>query len=337
MRGTAPAASATLDGRKVVRLPCGFAAAKIERASWDRAVKLDLTSSRGIQFKLLCRNAAPVSSFSLYLQSGEGWYHAMFFPESATDWNTVEVDKSEMQSEGKPAGWGQIKTIRISAWRGKAVNTEFYLSDLRTTAPLPPAGPRELAEAAISGIGKIASFKTYEEVTKQVAALDGQNARVTKALASAASLRESALKLAGRLKYTEAVESAGAAHKQLVRAFCLAQKPLPGEFRGFWCHSAFGVQGMDWDEAIHRLADNGFTAILPNMLWGGAAFYESKVLPVAAQTAARGDPIRQCLAGGDDDGGDHKAARGCGFRVAFSSGALRKRGAARKNHATFAS
>jgi uncharacterized lipoprotein YddW (UPF0748 family) len=53
---------------------------------------------------------------------------------------------------------------------------------------------------------------------------------------------------------------------------------------------------MDWDEAIHRLADNGFTAILPNMLWGGAAFYESKVLPVADQATARGDQIRQCLA-----------------------------------------
>ena len=53
---------------------------------------------------------------------------------------------------------------------------------------------------------------------------------------------------------------------------------------------------MDWDTAIRRLADNGFTAILPNMLWGGAAFYDSKVLPVAAEAARRGDQVQACVA-----------------------------------------
>src|ERR1035438_14239 len=104
-------ATAMRDGRKVLRLPCDFTASNVERASWDRAVRLDLTSSRGIQFKVLCRNALPVSYFSIYFQSGEGWYHAAFFPESSTAWNTIEIDKPEMKSEGKPAGWGEIKTI----------------------------------------------------------------------------------------------------------------------------------------------------------------------------------------------------------------------------------
>jgi uncharacterized lipoprotein YddW (UPF0748 family) len=296
MRGTAPVVAATLDGRKVLRLPCDFAASNVERASWDRAVKLDLASSRGVQFKLLCRNALPVSYFSLYLQSGEGWYQATFFPESATDWNTIEITKSEMKREGKPAGWDQIKTIRVSAWRGKDVTTEFYLSNLRKTDPPPPATPRSLAETAILGIGQIASFKTYQDATNQITSLKGQDTRVAKALAATTALRESALKLVAQHEYSEATKQAAAARAQLLTAFCLAQKPLPGEFRAFWCHSAFGVQGMDWDEAIRRLAENGFTAILPNMLWGGAAFYDSKVLPVAAQTAARGDQIRQCLA-----------------------------------------
>jgi len=92
------------------------------------------------------------------------------------------------------------------------------------------------------------------------------------------------------------MDQAAAASQELKDAFCMAQRPLPGEFRAFWCHSAFGVQGVAWDEAIRRLADNGFTAVLPNMLWGGAAFYASKVLPVAPQVASRGDQIAQCLA-----------------------------------------
>ena len=293
MGGTPAVAAAKLNGRKVLRLPCDFAPGKIERASWDRAVHLDLAASRGIQFKVLCRNSSPVSYFSLYFQSGEGWYHTAFFPESATDWETIEIDKSKMTSEGKPAGWNKIKTIRISAWRGKNVNTEFYLRDLRKTDPLPPATPRSLAQAAIEDIGQIASFKTYQDAT---ASLKGQNARVAKALASAATLRKSALKLFAQQRFPEASRQAAAAREELLGVFCLAQKPSPGEFRAFWCHSAFGVQGMDWDEAIRRLAENGFTAILPNMLWGGVAFYDSKVLPVAAQAAERGDQIRQCLA-----------------------------------------
>jgi len=73
-------------------------------------------------------------------------------------------------------------------------------------------------------------------------------------------------------------------------------KPPKGEHRAFWCHSAFGVRGMSWDQAIKNLADNGFTAILPNMLWAGVAYYESDVLPVSGGVGARGDQIRACLA-----------------------------------------
>ncbi len=73
------------------------------------------------------------------------------------------------------------------------------------------------------------------------------------------------------------------------------QKPAKSEHRAFWCHSAFGVEGMTWDEAIKRLGDNGFTAILPNMCWGGVAYYESEVLPVSPAVKERGDQIQACL------------------------------------------
>ena len=53
---------------------------------------------------------------------------------------------------------------------------------------------------------------------------------------------------------------------------------------------------MDWDHAIKLLADNGFTAVLPNMLWGGVAFYQSDVLPASATVSEKGDQIELCLA-----------------------------------------
>ncbi len=499
MGGSAAASVALLEGRKVLRLPCNFAGTRTERASWDQQLKLDLASSRGIQFNVLCRDASPVSYFSIYFQSGEGWYHGVFFPESATGWNVISIDKTEMTTEGKPAGWGQIKAIRISAWRGMDKDTEFYLSDIRKTGVLggdavvailrgdsasrqspdearnveqftqtvaqnlyalgigcaiisdrdatpddlkqakliilpynpsvpdrvadelarcvsagakllvfyavperlrpilnleggthtqaaypgqfaaihfaedalmgappvvgqqswninafrPVAGAsrvfaewfddhgkptgypailgstnglvmthvmlsddaarkrrmllammgylvpevcREAADAEAARIVDFGGFKNYDEAVDYIKASSHDDDRIAKALSLAGSLRESSIKLASEQKFFEAMDQSEAASQQLKDAFCMAQRPLPGEFRAFWCHSAFGVQGINWDEAIRRLAENGFTAILPNMLWGGAAFYASKVLPVAPQVASRGDQIAQCLA-----------------------------------------
>lgn len=499
MGATAPAVAGLIDGRKVLRLPCNFAGTRIERASWDKKVNLDLVSCKGIQFKLLCRDASPVSYFSIYFQSGEGWYHGSFFPEVTNGWNIISIDKMETSAEGKPAGWGHIQTLRISAWRGRDADTEFYLSDLRKTdqlgvdasvaivrgesaaryspgearsveqfteavarnlravdvgcavisdldvtaerlnqaklviLPHNPSMPeavqeelvrymnnggkllafysvpeklraalrieggqhvkaqhpghfstirfrtnalagaptsvgqqswninavqpgasagrvfadwldekgqptgyaavlgstnwlvmthvllpddaankgrmllamvghlapgiwRQAAEASIGRIGMIGGFTNYNQAVSQISASAGSDTRVAKALADARALRESAIERTSEQKFGEATDQAAAAGERLNEAFCMAQKPLPGEFRAFWCHSAFGVDGMEWDEAIRRLAENGFTAIVPNMLWGGAAFYESKVLPVASEAVKRGDQITQCLA-----------------------------------------
>ena len=499
MRGSAPVEVALIDGRNVLRLPCRFAGSKAERASWDRSVSLDLSSGRGIEFKVLCTNTTPVSHFSFYFQSGEGWYYASFFPESQSGWNTIHIDKSEMQPEGRPAGWHRIQAIRISAWRGNDVDTEFYFKDLRPTGvlgadasialvradsvrqaqpeegrnldryegtitemfralntecaslsdlditsarlqaarlvilpynpslperaaaelthylqnggkllifyglpeklratlklqsvehvkaprsgafsalrftegalpgvparvgqqswnislvkPLPgtsrilaewlddqgqptgypalvagtnwmvmthvllpddPQNKRRLllamagtlvpelwsqaARASLDQIGRVASYQRYDEAADQIRRLGQSKPAVEKALASAQASRESALRLISEGQFARAIDEAETAGQQLEQGFCLAQSPVPGEFRAFWCHSAFGVKGLDWDEAIRRLATNGINAVLPNMLWGGAAFYPSKTLPVVPQVAERGDQIAQCLA-----------------------------------------
>jgi uncharacterized lipoprotein YddW (UPF0748 family) len=497
MRGSLPVAIATNDNRRVLRFPCNFANTKTERASWDSQVKLDLSSGRSLRFELLCRDTAPVSYFSLYCQSGNGWYHATFFPESTAGWNTITIDKADMSIEGQPAGWANIKAIRISAWRGQDVDTEFFLRDFRRVGvlgvdaevailhsavsvrsrnaeepkqyaeaiarhlhalevgcavlgdwevtaeslraarvvilpfnpdmpnraadeltrylaeggkilacytvpqklrpalnlgdgkhvtadppgkfstirfgdnPLPgaptivtqkswninalqplPGQSRTLAEwfdeagrptgfpaligssnslflshvllpddaankqrlllamlgalspaiwerastAALERVGRVGSITSFEEAVSQISQAAGDNPRAAQALAIARTARSAVGDLITRQQFSEAIDQATMANRQLKEAFCLAQKPLAGEFRAFWCHSAFGVQGMEWDEAIQRLATNGFTAILPNMLWGGVAFYPSKILPFPAPIAQRGDQIAQCLA-----------------------------------------
>ncbi|MCX7886158.1 MAG: family 10 glycosylhydrolase [Verrucomicrobiae bacterium] len=485
MKGTAQVSITNVAGESVLRLPCNFAGNPVERASWDRKVQLDLTTCRGIQFRLWCPDLSPVARFTLYFGSGDGWYVAGFSPEKTNTWNVVTIDKAQTSTEGKPAGWGQITTIRISAWRGKDADTELLLADLRTAdalgddttvaviraesavrrspdemqgivhytetvtehlaalgiryalvsdldvtaerlklaslvvLPHNPWMPENAVDELVNYIkngGKLLAFYSVPAKLRDLLGLQGGehvrakytgnfstirfhagalpgapklvgqrswnihafrpadggcrvladwldaagqptgyaavlgstnglvmthvllsddplnkqrmllamvgylvpevwrkavDARIARigpltvaatteqeaqAIEAARKARELAVKLAADGKFPEAMDAAITAQRHAQRAFCLAKRPEPGEFRAFWCHSAFGVEGMEWDEAIRRLAQNGFTAILPNMLWGGVAFYESKVLPVAKQVSERGDQIAKCLA-----------------------------------------
>lgn len=503
LQGTAPAEAASIDGQKVLKFSCNFNGTKIVRTSWDRKVELDLASFQGIQFQMLCRNATPVSEFTIYFESGQGWYRGNFFPESSNGWSAITIDKTEMTSEGNPAGWDKIRTIRISAWRGNDSSTEFFLSDIRKTgaleantdviiirndeagsaeqpsvekyaeavakplralgvncamlgdqaitaerlkpasivvlpynpqmpdreadellkyvenggkllafyhvpdklrpvfqveggayakAPKPdafsqihfadktlPGAPsvvgqrswninafkpipgasktlaewldakgsptgysaivgsekgivmthvllpddpenksrmlmamigslapeiwKRAAEGSIARIGTAAGYRSFDEAVAKISQINGsKKVAVKKALESARTIQASALKLIAQKQYGEAIDQASAANQKILEAFALAQNPAAGEFRAFWCHKAFGVEGMEWDEAMQRLATNGFTAILPNMLWGGLAYYDSKLLPVSPQVAERGDQIAKCVAAGKKHG-----------------------------------
>jgi hypothetical protein len=130
MRDTSPVAIVDIPSGKALKMPCDYKSTKINRASWDLSVNLDLTTCNGIQFKILCDDPTPISGFTFYMKSGRGWYSHEFFVNKRGKWNTVIIDKSKTGVEGAPDGWGSIKTIRISAWRGKRVNTEFHIADL---------------------------------------------------------------------------------------------------------------------------------------------------------------------------------------------------------------
>jgi uncharacterized lipoprotein YddW (UPF0748 family) len=499
MEGSPPVTVATLDGRKAARMVCKFEGTRIDRGCWDLKVKLDLIACQGIQFKFFCANTSPVSHFMVYLQSGDGWYSANFSPKSKSEWNTITIDKANTKHEGKPAGWGSISTIRISAWRGKDVDTELYvsdigmlgvlgvdatvaivrgesaaqhsageatsvdqfaqnvaktltgigvtyavISDLDVTAerlkaaklailphnpnmpdnvadeiikyangggkllifygipaklrpvvkieggahiqakypgyfstikfldnalpgapamvgqkswniseakPVPgaskeiaqwlddkgqPTGYAALvasdnclvmthvllpddamnkrrmmlamvghfvpelwqraAEASVAKIGQIGDYKDLDSAAKGIIKEGKKDPKVVEKIGAARQLCEEATTLCSNCQYPEATNKATAAVERLTEAYCMAQQPLAGETRLFWCHSAYGVEGMTWDEAIKNLADNGFTGILPNMLWGGLAYCPSKVLPVAPDLAEKGDQIALCLA-----------------------------------------
>ncbi len=496
MAGSRDVSFAELAGKDSVRLPCNFQAAKIDRASWDVKVKLDLTMCRGVQFDFYCANPLPVSHFSMYFRSGAGWYSIGFDAAASGKWTTVQIDKSAARIEGTPAGWADIDTVRISAWRGGDTDTEFFITGLSLfggdtkivviradsfagdkadelkavnqyietiaqfldTAHLPyivvsdlditpdrlknvkliilPHNPsipdtiadhiaaflgaggkmiscynlpgrlqdaagikndafirqprpghfdsirasetplkgspsvtkqaswnihnvlpvagrsrvaawwyndknestgkaaivisdntvhlthvllsddrankfqlllamvgnlcgdlwRDAATGCIEQIGAFGPYANFATAYNDIKTLAGDGADALSALDLATRRRKQAIEKLDSGEYSDAIITAEAAGKSIVDAYSLAQKPLPGEHRAFWCHSAFGVNGLSWDDAIKTLADNGFTAILPNMLWGGVAFYESDLLPVSPAVKEKGDQIALCLA-----------------------------------------
>lgn len=493
---TAPVEVVEVHGRKMLRMPCVFEGVETERAVWDWYGRLDLTRSQGLQFHFYSPDTSPVSYFSMYLRSGEGWYHMTFGAGAPGQWTTIVFDKSATSMEGRPAGWGSIDLVRIAAWRGKQQNTEFYVADLSlrggdapigivrnesaagaknseyktieqcvglvaeqlnalgipfvimsdldlsnaflrdkklvilpynpsmsdgavqalarylenggklmsfyrlderlaplmgvkggryvsrdqgvtfasiraTATPLEgqpgevgqhswnihdvlpiegksravaawydetgrstgynaiaasanavhmshiliaedPARKRRLllamvghllpdmwpvaATHALAGAGTAGGYPDFAACRQGLLAVSQQDPTVARHLSDAEALLARASERVENRRFPEAIETAEQVRRATLLAYCAAQKPLPGEHRAYWCHSAFGVDGVTWDEAIRRLAENGFTAILPNMLWGGVAFYPSEVLPTAAEVAEKGDQVAQCLA-----------------------------------------
>jgi len=491
MAGTKAVSVIDVGGRKVLRMPCNFHGTKFERASWDRRFKLDLAMCKGIQFLFYCPDETAVSSFVVYFQSGDGWYRSTLNASASRGWGVVKIRKQDSSVEGRPAGWANVDTMRISAWRGRDVDTEFYIaapglipaagkvvivrgdsagqdakaakqytdvianfldraglayvvvSDMDVTAerlqgrklvilPYNPHTPEALTSAiakflhaggkliacyhlpsrlepvvgirsgdyvrqkydgyfssirpssrplqdmpavtrqnswnihearAVKGrshvaawwcdadgratgqpaivasdnciylthvllpddaanklhlllamagtlvpdlwrdaakgyldrVGQFGPYDSYDLARRGIRDL-ARSGNARSALESAVELQRRGRSLLSKRQFSKAIDTAEKARRSMIEAYCLAQKPQPGEHRAFWCHSAFGVSGMTWDLAIRLLADNGFTAILPNMLWGGVAYYRSEVLPVAPEVAEQGDQIRLCLA-----------------------------------------
>ncbi len=155
---------------------------------------------------------------------------------------------------------------------------------------------RQTSERSLARIGMIGGASEFSELRHELLSLDDAPTTVRQALKEAVKARAEAKRLHKQGRWGESVEMSGRATAAAAQAWFLSLKPRPGEHRAFWCHSAFGLNGKDWDASIRLMKENGFNAILPNMLWGGLAFYPSKVLPEYGQLAEKGDQIAQCLA-----------------------------------------
>jgi uncharacterized lipoprotein YddW (UPF0748 family) len=122
-------------------------------------------------------------------------------------------------------------------------------------------------------------------------------ATVNAKLAAADAAGQKARAALGEKRYVDVLKQAALMREDYSAAYIAAHSPRDGEFRAVWNHSGTGDCGT-WDEAMKRLAAANFNAVVPNMWWGGLAYYKSKILPVAPWVLEKGDPIEQACAAG---------------------------------------
>lgn len=217
--------------------------------------------------------------------------------------NNARVLADWYDGSGKPTGMPAVLLSDTGAFISHVVlddDRDRKLQMLRALlGHFDPSIWSDIADGALRNAGTIGSrWRTLDEAVegiRQLAASAGRRPDVERKLDAACReyARAQAAVRGGR--HDAALQPAESAHEKLVEAFAMSQQNRPGEFRAVWCHSAYGVAGMTWDQAIAHLKRCGFTAVVPNMLWAGSADYPSELLPVTARCQKEGDQIQACL------------------------------------------
>ena len=162
---------------------------------------------------------------------------------------------------------------------------------------LPEVWPAAAA-GALDDIGRVGPYCTYAEAVAGIRRDAETTLRAPLAeaeLAAAAADRDLVLAALATTNYPQAILTAQSARSHLRQAYALSLRPVTPEFRAIWEHHATGPFPGNWAAAVNALATNGFTAVFPNMLWGGLAHYNSAFLPHSTEFTNYGDQITACV------------------------------------------
>lgn len=162
-----------------------------------------------------------------------------------------------------------------------------------------PAVWQRLSEQRLQQTVDIAGLQSLDDLAQfcRDNGSDGGN-RAEQTLRSAQKLQQEAQTAFTAKLYPSAYRLAGEAHRQARLAFALASPSRDGELRGAWLHSPYGIADWGWDKTVRVLAENGFNAIFPNLLWAYVADYPSAVLPQHPSLGSgrdKRDFLQECL------------------------------------------
>jgi uncharacterized lipoprotein YddW (UPF0748 family) len=152
---------------------------------------------------------------------------------------------------------------------------------------LDPGVWSDAAGAALTGAGKIDSYRDFNHAA---AALDaGDNPEIKSHVAAARAQYQRMFSLYNTGDYRGALDASEIVGSQIGGAYALAQSPRAGEFRGVWDHEGTGWYPGNWDATCEFLAHNGINNVFANLLWGGNAHFPNKFVPTSVTMRMYGD------------------------------------------------
>ncbi|MCD6352151.1 MAG: family 10 glycosylhydrolase [Armatimonadetes bacterium] len=202
--------------------------------------------------------------------------------------------------EGEPVGQGAVFISNTGAYMSHVLTSKDLTSKARLLLAVlgrwEPALWQQAATRAVQDAWAFDDFGSLEELEALVekAKKNGYAASPDAALSQAQQTWAQMQQALEEKKYPQVLDLMGAQRAAAVEVYSRCQRSRAAEMRAVWIHSAFGVGDWGWEKSIRHLKEMGFNAILPNMLWGGVAFYHSDVLPEDPLVAERGDQIAQC-------------------------------------------
>ena len=171
---------------------------------------------------------------------------------------------------------------------------------LALTAKLLPDMKKALAQGLMEQSTRLLSFSTWDEARAFIIKTAETHDRVLSGMVRVDAVDrylEGTLERMDEIPFGDLLLRADVIRKLIQETYfnVVSNRGVDDEFRGLWCHSAEGVPGMPWTDAIDALKQAGCNVLLPNMLWPGRAHYPSDVAPASPDVQAGGNPLAECL------------------------------------------
>lgn len=156
----------------------------------------------------------------------------------------------------------------------------------------------EASTGCIDNIGSIGPYTTYASCVNGINSLSMDTAQRTKVntfLTKAEQYKNTAQTALNENREADAISNCFDAQLYLQEAYAYAQSPQNNEFRACWEHSGTSPWPGNWEKGIEILTANGLNTIVPNMLRGGTAHYNSEYLVKSEEFQQYGDQITACV------------------------------------------
>jgi uncharacterized lipoprotein YddW (UPF0748 family) len=157
---------------------------------------------------------------------------------------------------------------------------------------------QDIAQHTIARAGRIGPYTSFNESIARIKhhSRNHHNRRDVQQLLNNSEEQHRRLQLLfAREQFPQAVHTGRALQRTLLQAYAQVQSTRTPEWRAVWDHKGTGLYPGAWDRTAHLLAGHGINAIVANMLWGGVAHYDSRVLPRSNTHRLYGDQLTQCI------------------------------------------